>query len=60
MNLYCNKLFALQLINLISYDKIKFEQIRNEGYFGRYKGCLNLYISKNLPTNKPYAIIKGE
>ena len=57
MTLYCNKLFALKLINTICYDKITIEKVRDEGYFGRYKGFLNLYITKELPDNKPYAII---
>lgn len=62
MNLYCNKLFALELINKITYDKVTLDNIRDEGYFGKYKGFLYLYITKELPTNKPYAVIniKGE
>ena len=57
MNLYCNKLFALELINKICYTKCTLEQIRDEGYFGKYKGFLYLYITKGFPNDKPYAVI---
>jgi hypothetical protein len=57
MTLYCNKLFALKLINKITYDKVTLDNIRDEGYFGNYKGFLYLYIIKELPTDKQCAII---
>lgn len=57
MNLYCNKLFALELINKIVYNKVTLDNIRDEGYFGKYKGFLYLYIIKGLPTDKPCAVI---
>lgn len=55
--LYCNKLFALELINKIVYNKVTLDNIRDEGYFGKYKGFLYLYIIKELPTDRPCAVI---
>ena len=57
MSLYCNKLFALELVNKVSHSKWTLEDIRDEGYFGKYEGFLFLYITKGLPDNKPCAII---
>ena len=54
--IYCNKLFAHELMNKISYNNIDIEQVRDEGYIGKYKGTI-VYITKTFPHDKPYAVI---
>lgn len=53
--LYCNKKFAYLLMN--AFDKrIKWEEVYNRGYFGRYMG-MSLYTIDTVSQTTPFAII---
>ena len=43
-------------MNKLSYDKINIEQVRDEGYIGKYKGTI-VYVTETFPCDKPYAVI---
>ena len=54
--IYCNKKFAYELINLVIHSTVDWDEVRDQGYIGKYKGT-PIYITQTFPVHTSYAII---